>query len=298
MKTAVIILNYTSPELTEKLVGSFLPFDSLNHIIVVDNFSPDGSFERLSALQGGKVSVIGTDHNGGYSYGNNIGIKFAKENFDPDYIFISNPDIIVEETTIEAMLAALQSDASLALVAPQMRYTERDFIPTTAWKIPTLKSELLSSGIIFYKLFYTTGLLHFYPPAYIKNNSPLCYVDCVMGSFFAIKTSAMLETGLYDEDFFLFCEENVLGHQLKQLGLRSAILSDFSFIHLESATISLIYKSTAAKKRLDFRSKKLFLKKYRKINFLKRTFANIIFGLWILEAMIFDIYAKIVRKKN
>ena len=296
MKTAVVILNYANPELTERLAGSFLAFDSLDHIIVVDNFSPDNSFKRLSALQGGKISVIRTDHNGGYGFGNNFGIRFAKENFDPDFVFISNPDVMVEERTVKAMIAALEANPSLAVAAPQMRYQDKDFIPTTAWRIPTLKSEILSSGIVFYKLFHNTGLLHFYTPAYIKNNGPLCYVDCVMGSFFAARTSAMLDAGLYDEDFFLYCEESVLGYRLKQLGFQSAILSDFSFVHFESATIDLIYKSTSAKKRLDFRSKKLFLKKYQRINFPERCLAHMIFGLWTLESMVFDVYTKVVMK--
>lgn len=34
--------------------------------------------------------------NKGYSYGNNQGIKFVLENYEYDFIVISNPDVLIE----------------------------------------------------------------------------------------------------------------------------------------------------------------------------------------------------------
>ena len=47
MKTAIIILNYNSEEDTVRFVNEIKEFESLDKIVVVDNLSPNGDFERL-----------------------------------------------------------------------------------------------------------------------------------------------------------------------------------------------------------------------------------------------------------
>jgi len=51
MNVTCLILNYNDPVTTESLVHSIHDFQSLQHILIVDNCSTDGSYERLKTLE-------------------------------------------------------------------------------------------------------------------------------------------------------------------------------------------------------------------------------------------------------
>ena len=103
MKVAVIIVNYNDVDDTEKYVNTITKYDVINRIVVVDNQSTTaGTFEKLQELESDKVKVIKSDKNGGYDYGNNFGINFLKSlKEEYDYYIISNPDISVTEEAIK-----------------------------------------------------------------------------------------------------------------------------------------------------------------------------------------------------
>ena len=102
MKTAVIVVNYNDVEDTLNYVKKISKYEIINRIIVVDNLSTtNDALKKLQTLESEKVSVIESDKNGGYSYGNNFGLKYLdKQNEKYDYIVISNPDIDIEENAM------------------------------------------------------------------------------------------------------------------------------------------------------------------------------------------------------
>ena len=146
MKTAIIILNYNSEEDTIRFVNEIKEFESLDKIIVVDNLSPNGDFERLKILESDKVDVILSEKNGGYSYGNNYGIRHMESlGEDFDYVIISNPDIHIEEDAIKATLSFLEKNYKAAIAAPKMFNKERMPIRRSAWKIRTPGIDMVNS---------------------------------------------------------------------------------------------------------------------------------------------------------
>ena len=126
MKVAVIIVNYNDIENTVNYVKNIKEYTVINKIVVVDNLSTTiGAFEKLKKLEDEKVYVIQSDKNGGYNYGNNVGILYLEEKKEEyDYIIISNPDINVEEEAIQKSLSVLKEDNSVAVVAPRNQLEE------------------------------------------------------------------------------------------------------------------------------------------------------------------------------
>ena len=55
MKCGFIVLNYKSAELTRKLCEKILLFKNVDLIIVIDNMSPDNSFEELKGIESKKI---------------------------------------------------------------------------------------------------------------------------------------------------------------------------------------------------------------------------------------------------
>ena len=96
----VLILNYNDAETTLSYIDHIVDYKVIHKIVVVDNCSTDDSVVLFQKHHFDKVEVIATKENGGYGSGNNYGIKYLVENYNSDYILISNPDVIVEENTI------------------------------------------------------------------------------------------------------------------------------------------------------------------------------------------------------
>jgi GT2 family glycosyltransferase len=68
----------------------------LNNVIIVDNNSEKEylfEIEGLLSLIEKPSKIIKLDHNFLYSYGNNVGLKYAMENTENSHFFIVNPDI-------------------------------------------------------------------------------------------------------------------------------------------------------------------------------------------------------------
>ena len=68
-------------------------------IIVVDNASDNGSYEKLLQCYG-NASYIHFLHNRknlGYAAGNNVGFQYAKKVLKADWICLANNDVIFQE---------------------------------------------------------------------------------------------------------------------------------------------------------------------------------------------------------
>ena len=67
----------------------------LSHIIVVDNKSPDDSLNVLKRIKG--IVIIASELNGGFSYGNNLGIRYAMEQNCSSVILLNNDTVVAED---------------------------------------------------------------------------------------------------------------------------------------------------------------------------------------------------------
>lgn len=90
-------------------------------------------------------------------------------------------------------------------------------------------------------------------------------VDCVSGAFFVIKFDIFKEIGYFDENVFLFYEEDILASKLQKLNLKELSLNTVSFKHFESQTISKVMNYFNKIKRIQ-KSKMYYQKKYNNIN--------------------------------
>lgn len=68
-------------------------------IVIVDNGSGNQSAERLKKHFAGekRVHVIASERNLGFARGNNLGIRYAREHYNPDFIVAANSDILFEQ---------------------------------------------------------------------------------------------------------------------------------------------------------------------------------------------------------
>ena len=227
---SLVVLNYNSAHDTLYCVEKLLSFGSDFHIIVVDNMSPDGSFDEIKEKLGGseQVDVIQSDRNGGYSYGNNFGMRYAIEHYGSTVLGILNPDVIIPRLeVISVMKEQLESDPTFAVIGGASIPVNGIYNPNYfGWKIPTALQLLNFHSVI-------KGVSGRYRTAvnYQMIGERLAQIDCIQGCYYLVKTHVMQEIGFLDENVFMYHEENILGIKLKRKGYKEVLALDQFYIH-------------------------------------------------------------------
>lgn len=273
----IVTINYNDYDSTSTFINNIQDFKSIDHIVIVDNASTDDSLKRLILLENKKIKVLSSEVNGGYGYGNNLGINYAMKEYHEKYVIISNPDVIFNEEVITCLKEHLISYNNTAVASPVMLnkvgFRERN----TAWNMPASGFKYLVANL---------PILHkFIRGFYLEVGNQPIYADAVAGSFLMVDVEKFMSAGGYDESFFLYCEEDVLGIRLKEKNYHSICCGDCEFIHNHSASINKTYPSMMQKQKMIWNSRKYLLKKYYHFNFFEMMLTNLLekMSLFILS---------------
>lgn len=291
INNVIIVLNYNDFETTVNFIKSINNYTSFDKIIVVDNASTDDSFSVLKKYKTSKIDVIVTDRNGGYAYGNNYGVRYAIEKYSPKYITISNPDVFIENNSINSIIEVLDSNKSVALATGIMVDENNKISKDFAWKIPNFYDDIRACFLFISKFRNKIR----YNLDSIKN-CDILDVEVVPGSFFIIKRSIFEKVNFFDEDTFLFCEERILAIKLKKNNYKSVILTTEKFIHYHSKTINKNIVNHIKKYDLLKESKIIYMRKYLAISELKIKIYNIIHEISKVEKYLLNFYINKLKK--
>ncbi len=288
MNAAIVVLNYNDFETTEQFIQRVGNFTSVNHIVVVDNCSLDGSYDKLRSYASDKLVVLKTDENKGYAYGNNYGINYAVENYDVDNIFVANPDIILEDDTIKKILEASKSLEKVGQISCRMICKSGIELPE-AWHIPTYMDCLMENLIILkkvlhYRIDYSTE----------QWDQTVEEVEVLPGSFFMITREAFDKIGGMDENTFLYYEENIMAILLKKNNYKNYLLTDLTYIHNHSVSINKTFKSVAKRLRIAYASREYYCTQYLDIGKAQKIILKITFEIGLFN---YRIVKKILKRR-
>lgn len=124
-KVSIIILNWNGEEYLEDCLTSVLnqTYED-SEIIVVDNNSTDNSLEFIKD-KFPKAEVIALEKNYGFAKGNNIGIKYALNKYNPNYVLLLNTDIeILDNRTLATVVEIAEQDALSGIVGCTLVYPD------------------------------------------------------------------------------------------------------------------------------------------------------------------------------
>lgn len=228
MNKVLVTLNYNDYKTTAEFINN-LNLSDFDLVVIVDNNSSDDSFEKLQKFKSDKIHVIKSETNGGYGYGNNVGIRYANEIFDEYHLFISNPDVEFNSEVINKIDSYL-SNFEVAIVSPVVK---ENGTLNRGWKLVSTSKAIWSNIPFFAKRLFTKMIAY----DNIKYECDVTEVDAVSGCFFAIKSKVMNRIGMFDENIFLYYEENVIASKLRILGLSTIVLNNVSVNHNHSVSI-------------------------------------------------------------
>lgn len=212
-KVFIIILNYNGESTLGRCLESVYKLNYDNYeVVVVDNNSTDGSFDKMRPLYA-KFNFIKNSQNLGFAAGNNVAIKWSLEKM-ADYVLLLNNDALIEKNSLALMVQAAQAKAQVGIVSPIIYKGESKKIWFAGGKINWFKmraEHLVGRG----KTQYITG--------------------CAM----LIKKEVFKKIGLLDENFFLYYEDVDFSYRAQKKGFGLEIVSGAKVFHFEKSEESL-----------------------------------------------------------
>ena len=161
-------------------------------IIVVDNGSRDGSPALLRSRYGSRITLIESPINLGFAGGNNLGIRAAKG----AYVTLLNNDAVAEPGWVEALVRPVEADLRVGMCASRILVLGGNGLVDSAGLL--MSADGIGRG---------RGRLEPDGEPYACAGEALIPSGCA-----ALYRRAMLdEIGLFDEDFFAYCEDSDLG---------------------------------------------------------------------------------------
>lgn len=249
--TTCIILNYNDSSTTVKLANSIRSYNTIDKILIVDGCSTDNSVEELKQIEYDKVILLQADHNGGYGYGNNIGLEYSKKT-GMKYAIIANPDVVFTEEAIINTIMMMERHEDCMIAAPAMHGREPAYRFSST---PTI--DVLQASILMNKLFRP----RYYPKGYFDGKTE-CRVDVIPGSLLIIDIDKLTDQKLYDENIFLYHEEVVVGKKVSEMGYSTWINLKDEYYHYHSVSVKKNIKSAIKLKKIVIKSHRYYLSKY------------------------------------
>lgn len=277
---ALVVLNYNDYETTSQFVTSIRDYESIGKIIVVDNCSTDDSYIQLCTLQSEKVDVLRTEANRGYASGNNFGVRYALQQYGPEYIIISNPDVEFKAEIIDILREKAEQKENMGVITCIMNCISGIQLES-AWKKPRYRDYLISSMPLTNRLI---GSIMTYSQAELAGE--VVEVDAVPGSFFMISARAFVDVDGMDERTFLYCEESILAARLHQKGYRNYLVTTAEYIHKHSVSINKSISSVKRRLQIRQQSREIYCEKYLGIGKGKMLLFRLVFTVGLYEYLL------------
>ena len=253
----LIIVCYKSFSLIKKNINNLKNFKT----IIIDNSNCYKTYNLVKEYR--NIKYIKTVKNLGYGAANNIAVK----NSETKYVLILNPDIIIDNTSIQILFENVKKYENFGILAPSL-YNQNNLRRTNGSR-SILKDKRISSS----KSNFAVG--------------DTCY-DYIIGCAILIEKHFFLNIGCFDESFFMYFEDNDLCDRV-HLNKRSVIeISKSKMIHMQGLSsklnfifkikLSVIHKISEClylKKNLS-KSKLFFSLTKNFFDYFQRSFFNII----------------------
>jgi len=235
-KISIIIVTYNSEHHIYDCLNSIFVNNDVGddlEVIVVDNCSCgiDEMEKRICHLYGDKVKVIRNSSNGGYGQGNNVGIRSSHA----PIVMIMNPDVrMIMPVFVKAIEQFAKYDKIAVLGMKQRIPGERGRSFGWSYRAPFWMGELLYPLCRIFDL-YLQRYMYF------------------QGSCFFIKKKAFERIGMFDENIFMYSEEDDLHWRFHKYGYLYRFVRTLEYQHLHKENSDGIFSVSC--KVQDLKSK-------------------------------------------
>ncbi len=227
-KASIIIINFNGGELLTECVKLALETTLPVEVLVGDNDSHDGSIIYLrKTISDTRLKITENGKNLGFATANNRLIPQASGEF----LLFLNPDCLMPAGTLEHMIGIMEQRPDVGMAGCLIRNLDGSEQPGCRRKIPTPFCTMARS----IGLDYILGNRHFMEQCTPPHQTPLpdgpVEVEALSGAFMLVRRKALEEIGLWDEGYFLHCEDLDLCMRFHLSGWKIIFVPDVSVVH-------------------------------------------------------------------
>jgi len=203
MDVSIIIVSYNTAHLIADCLKSVQNSSGKEkEIFIVDNASSDNSVELIAA-HFPAVKLLANKDNKGFGAANNQGLLVCNGR----YIIFLNPDATVKPNTLQKAVSYMDANREIGLAGAKILNPDGTLQESVSYKYPGEK--------------FTSG-----ETANLKGN-----IACVMGAFMIARKELIKEIGGFDEDFFLYGEDQDLCWRIRERGYSIGYIENAEVLH-------------------------------------------------------------------
>lgn len=265
---AVVIVSWNTRDLTLDALRT-LYADLETHgpeaqVWVVDSASSDGTPEAIER-EFPQVTLVVSDTNSGFARGNNHALRLIGFNDQPvasdttqlpKAVYLLNPDTRTHPGATSTLYTALFSLPRAGVVGAQLEYADRSF-QHGAFRFPGISQVIIDLFPVPGR-FYDSSLNGRYPRQSYQGQQPFP-VDHTLGATMMLRREVIQETGLFDERYFMYCEEIDWSMRIRRAGWEIYCVPTARVTHLGGQSTSQIRPQSVINL---WQSRMLLFKKY------------------------------------
>jgi GT2 family glycosyltransferase len=226
---STIIVNYNSGGLLRKCIDSLLDCPLPIEIIIIDNASVDKSLSSVENLS--SVTIIRNAANNGFASACNQGIAQATT----DYLLFLNPDCFFEKGALVELLTALKADDKAGMAGGLLVNPNGSEQGGARRAVPTpWRSFVRAFGLNYFNKRWPKLFFDFY-----LHQQPLPVVptemEAISGACMMVKRETVADVGLWDEGYFLHCEDLDWCMRFRQKGWKILFVPSARVIHSQGS---------------------------------------------------------------
>ncbi|MEN6374708.1 MAG: glycosyltransferase family 2 protein [Smithella sp.] len=203
MDISIIIVSYNTVDLTLTCLASLPKADGLTkEIFVVDNASTDRSAEAIRT-QFPAINLIANKDNRGFGAANNQALKECRGR----YVIFLNPDTTIKPDTLQNAFVFMNANQAVGLAGAKILNPDGTLQESVSYRYP---GEKFTSG----EATHLTG-----------------NIACVLGAFMIARKSLIDELHGFDEDFFLYGEDQDLAWRIREKGFSIGYIENAEVFH-------------------------------------------------------------------
>jgi GT2 family glycosyltransferase len=259
----IVILNWNTRDYLKRCLETVLASqgDFTYRVIVVDNASTDGSAEMVRTIFP-DVELLVSEINGGFSYGNNLGLRALgfRGTGDvtaeaPRYALLLNPDTEVPPDALYNMVRFMDSRPDVGVAGPKLALEDGSLDLACRRSFPTPMVSLYRfSGLS--RLFPKSPRFGRYNMTFVDPDQEI-EVDSVVGAYMQVRREAIEAVGLLDETFFMYGEDLDWAYRIKKAGWKV-------FYHPQVVVKHVKRAASRKSKKAQFEFQRAMLIFYRK----------------------------------
>lgn len=210
---SIIIVTYNSERLIFDCLDSIYKFNDIGdalEVIIVDNNSDDQDivFSRIRKEYPRDLIFIKSLVNNGYGHGNNQGVDLC----NASKFIIMNPDVRIVTPVLKKISNFITDNKQVGLMG--VRFID-------------------GSNHLYFKPEYSNLFRVLFPKILIRLGCYRINEVYFSGSFLIFDKQSFIESGRFDENFFLYLEEADISNRILRIGKETVLSDDIFVLHID-----------------------------------------------------------------